>query len=192
MRIMWLSRLRTITAVLVLVGGAVGVFVFAQGQKEPAQPDQPRPQAVAGAPSPRSGRPFLESRIETAREVISRELKRFEIDPTSTNAGDLIPAWSRRLMEDRLRLAATPAERLDAIREHRNRMISFERLIRRYTENVGPIAEALKVKYYRLEADQLLAEAGVDPAKEPPVAETNRNLAPPPPAPSSAPPAGPR
>ena len=53
-------------------------------------------------------------------------------------------------------------------------MISLERQIRRYTEADAPIqpAEAFKVKYYRLEADQLLAEAGVDPAKEPPVAET--------------------
>ena len=113
--------------------------------------------------------------------------------PTYTNAGDQVPAWSRRLMEDRLRLAATPAERLDAVREHRNRMISFERLILRYTEKgAGSIVEAPKVKYYRLEADQLLAEAGVDPAKEPPVAETERNPAPRSAAPSSAPPAGPR
>ena len=71
--------------------------------------------------------------------------------------------------------------------------ISFERLILRYTEKgAGSIVEAPKVKYFRLEADQLLAEAGVDPAKEPPVAETERNPAPPPAAPSSAPPAGPR
>jgi hypothetical protein len=89
----------------------------------------------------------------------------FRIDPSQPNMGDRIPAWSRRLMEDRLRLADTPGARLDAIREHRNRMISLERQIRRYTETrqYQP-AEAFKVKYYRLEADQLLAEAGVDPA----------------------------
>ena len=68
-------------------------------------------------------------------------------------------------MEDRLRLADTAEARLDAIREHRNRLTSLERQIRRYTESGAPIqpAEAFKVKYYRLEADQFLAEAGVDP-----------------------------
>ena len=115
----------------------------------------------------------MEARIETARAIINWEFKHFRIDPNYTNAFDQILAWSRRLMEDRLRLADTPVERLDAIREHRNRMISFEREIRPLVEarQCAP-ADPLKVKYYRLEADQLLAEAGVDPTKEPPVAET--------------------
>jgi hypothetical protein len=53
-------------------------------------------------------------------------------------------------------------------------MISLERQICRYTESEAPIqpAEAFKVKYYRLEADLLLVEAGVDPKTEPPVADT--------------------
>jgi hypothetical protein len=175
MRTMLLARSKTLAWALVLLGGSTaGVLAFAQRQKEPAKPDVPEAQAVAGAPSPRQGRSFLEARIETAREIINWELKLFGIDPaTATNMGDRIPAWSRRLMEDRLWLADTPGARLDAIREHRNRMISLERQIRRYTEarQYSP-GEAFKVKYYRLEADQLLAEAGIDPAKEPPVAET--------------------
>jgi hypothetical protein len=84
-------------------------------------------------------------------------------------------------MEDRLRLARTPEDRLAAIREHRNRMIVHERLTRKYAEaaQVAP-AEVLKAKYYRLEADQLLAEAGVDPDKEPPPAEPEKATAAPP------------
>ena len=175
MRTMLFARSKTLAWALVLLGGGTaGVLAFAQRQKEPAKPDAPKAQAVAGAPSPRQGRALLEARIETAREIINRELDLFGDPRAATNMGDWIPAWSRRLMEDRLRLADTPGARLDAIREHRNRMISLERQIRRYTEAEAPIqpAEAFKVKYYRLEADQLLAEAGVDPAKEPPVAET--------------------
>jgi RNA polymerase sigma factor (sigma-70 family) len=175
MRTMLFARSKTLAWALVLLGGGTaGVLAFAQRQKEPAKPDAPKAQAVAGAPSPRQGRALLEARIETAREIINRELDLFGIDPSAgPNMGDRIPAWSRRMMEDRLRLADTPGARLDAIREHRNRMISLERQIRRSTEAGATIqpAEAFKVKYYRLEADQLLAEAGVDPAKEPPVAE---------------------
>jgi RNA polymerase sigma factor (sigma-70 family) len=175
MRTMLFARLKTLAWALVLLGGGTaGVLAFAQRQKETAKPDAPKAQAVAGAPSPRQGRALLEARIETAREIINRELDLFGDPRATTNIGDRIPAWSRRLMEDRLRLADTPEARLDAIREHRNRMISLERQIRRYTESEAPIqpAEAFKVKYYRLEADQLLVEAGVDPANEPPVAET--------------------
>jgi RNA polymerase sigma factor (sigma-70 family) len=175
MRTMLFARSKTLAWALVLLGGGTaGVLAFAQRQKEPAKPDAPKAQAVAGAPSPRQGRALLEARIETAREIINRELDLFGDPRAATNIGDRIPAWSRRLMEDRLRLADTPGARLDAIREHRNRMISLERQIHRYTEDGAPIqpAEAFKVKYYRLEADQLLTESGVDPAKEPPVAET--------------------
>jgi RNA polymerase sigma factor (sigma-70 family) len=175
MMTMLFARSKTLAWALALLGGGTaGVLAFAQRQKEPAKPDAPKAQAVAGAPSPRQGRALLEARIETAREIINRELDLFGDPRAATNMGDRIPAWSRRLMEDRLRLADTPGARLDAIREHRNRMISLERQIRRSTEAGATIqpAEAFKVKYYRLEADQLLAEAGVDPAKEPPVAET--------------------
>ena len=175
MSAMLFARSKILAWALVLIGGGTaGVLAFAQRQKEPAKLDAPKAQAVAGAPSPRQGRALLEARIETAREIINRELDLFGDPRNATNMGDRIPAWSRRLMEDRLRLADTPGARLEAIREHRNRMISLERQIHRYTEDGAPIqpAEAFKVKYYRLEADQLLAEAGVDPAKEPPVAET--------------------
>jgi RNA polymerase sigma factor (sigma-70 family) len=175
MRTMLFARSKTLGWALVLLGGGTaGVLAFAQRQKEPAKPDAPKAQAVAGAPSPRQGRALLEARIETAREIINRELDLFGDPRAATNMGDRMPTWSRRLMEDRLRLADTPGARLDAIREHRNRMISLERQISRSTESGATIqpAEAFKVKYYRLEADQLLAEAGVDPAKEPPVAET--------------------
>jgi hypothetical protein len=78
---------------------------------------------------------LLEARVETAREILNRELDLFGGDPKSVmniamNMGDRIPAWSQLLMEDRLRLAETPGARIDAIRDHRNRMIALELQIR--------------------------------------------------------------
>ncbi len=73
-------------------------------------------------------------------------------------------------MEDRLRLAGTPGQRLDAIREHRNRMAMLEQVMGRYAAaGQARASDGLKGKYYRLEAHQFLAEAGGDPEKEPPV-----------------------
>lgn len=99
-----------------------------------------------------------------------------------------ISFWSRCLTEDRLRLATTPAERLDAIREHRNRMVVHERLTGDSARaGSGRVLDALKGRYYRLEADQLLAEAGVDPVKEPPVTAPEDNPESPPASPSPTP-----
>lgn len=74
-----------------------------------------------------------------------------------------IPVWSRRLMEDRLRLASTRDERLAAVRAHRDRMKTLERTAEGYAKTGrGRVSDALKVAYYRLEAEQLLVEAGGD------------------------------
>jgi hypothetical protein len=65
-------------------------------------------------------------------------------------------------------------------------MIVLERLMARLAETgQGRVSDALKGRDYRLEADQFLAGVGVDPAKEPPVADPRANSASPPPAPPS-------
>jgi RNA polymerase sigma factor (sigma-70 family) len=188
MRTMLFARLRTLAVALILVGGStVAALAFAQRQQEPAKPDQPTAHEVASSSLPRPIRSLLEARIETAREIIKRDLDRLQLDPShSEHLFHQMAIWSRHVMEDRLRLARTPEERLDAIREHRNRMIVHEGSARRQYEfaRVSSLAESLKFKYYRLEADQLLAEAGVDPDKEPPPAEPEKATAPP----ASAPP----
>ena len=109
-RSMLFARSKTLAWALVLLGGGTaGAMAFAQRQKELPKPDVPEARAVAEAPSPRQGRALLEARIETAREIINRELDLFGFDlRAEPNMGDRIPAWSRRLMEDRLRLADTP------------------------------------------------------------------------------------
>jgi hypothetical protein len=96
--------------------------------------------------------------------------------------------WSRRLLDDRLRLSPTPAERLDAIREHRNRMIFMERFAME-SARTGQArrSDGLRGRYYRLEADQILAEAGEDPEKEPAPDAEKAGAGPAPPAPPPPP-----
>ena len=175
LRNMMLSRLRywALGLLLVIGGGSLGAIAIAQRAGESGRPDSPKGQPGKEAPPPRADRRFLEARIATAREILDRDLERFRmitgLDVMGAGQADQIPAWSRRLMGDRLRLADTPADRLDAIREHRNRMTLFERIMRAYNESgQGKISDALRVRYYRIEADQLLFEAGVDPEKEAP------------------------
>ena len=57
--------------------------------------------------------------------------------------------------------------RLEAIREHRDRMIVLECLTDAAikADQSGP-AEGAKARYFPLEADQFLADEGIDPDKE--------------------------
>ena len=192
MRVMLLARLRTLSLTLLVLGGSsVGLFAFAQGRKEPARPAEPKAPEVAGEPMSRTVRLLVEARIETAREILRRDLQRLRNSGAiGTDVFDQIPVWSRRLMEDRLRLAETPGQRLDAIREHRNCMAMLEQVMGRYAAaGQARASDGLKGKYYRLEAHQLLAEAGGDPEKEAPVFDLEKDagtLPPPPPTPGPA------
>lgn len=107
---------------------------------------------------------LIRARIETVRQILERERRLREGGELGLAEG---PTWSRHLMEDQLRLAGTQAERIAAIREHRSRMISSEQILaRNFDEGRTPQADVLKSRYYRLEADELLAEEGIDPSKE--------------------------
>jgi RNA polymerase sigma factor (sigma-70 family) len=195
MKIMLIARLKTLTITLLLLGGcSVGLFAYSQQRKDLTGPDEPKAQAAVGDPLPRTMRLILEARVETVREILKQELERLRFNSGATRSDmfDETHVWSRRLMEDRLRLAATAGERLDAVREHRNRMAMLEQVMGRYAAvGQGRSSDGLKGKYYRLEAHQFLAEAGGDPEKEPPVVDLEKDFGPlPPPPPSPAPAAG--
>jgi RNA polymerase sigma factor (sigma-70 family) len=206
-RMMLLARFRPLALGLLLVGGsAAGVLAFAPRPQQPAGANPTKAPGVNRAPAAGAGGPemkelmkkrdytvnrapaagaglrFLEDRIKAARAIIEVDLELIQNPPQGRTLGEVlneIPVWSRHLMEDRLRLAATPAERLDAIREHRNLMVVFEIVMESSAEaGRGPSSAALKGKYYRLEADQLITEAGGDPAKEPPADEIAKLLLP--------------
>ncbi len=70
-------------------------------------------------------------------------------------------------MADRLRIAVTEAERLAAMREHRDRMRDLEGLVGGYVRaGQGRFSDSLKATYYRLEADQILVESGGQDASQ--------------------------
>jgi hypothetical protein len=184
---MMLARLRNWTlGLLVVVGGtSAGALALAQRTGAPVDGGRPKEQAAAN-PMDRTVRSLLETRIATAREIRDRALDGIRTGSGGPGNFDQLAIWSRRLMEDRLRLAATRGERLDAIREHRDQMAVLEVWVKAYNEaNQTPLSETLKGKYYRLEADQFLAEEGVDPAKERPRVDPLKELElpQPPPAP---------
>lgn len=93
-------------------------------------------------------------------------------------------------MEDQLRLGPGPAGTLAAIQAHLLRMKRLEGIADRYAKaGQGRVADALKVRYFRLEAGQKLAEAratfpGVPlPAPEAAGKREPASEPPPPPAP---------
>jgi RNA polymerase sigma factor (sigma-70 family) len=186
LRAMLFARLRTLSLVLlVLGGGTAGLFAFAQGRQEPARPDQPKAQAVAKAQLPPQVRALLQARVNAAHQIITMEIEKISFGNQKNPEGSLpavfeqIAIWSRRLMKDRLRLAETPVERLGAIREYRKYMTFLEEITKGANESgSGSPIDAAKAKYHRLEADQLLVEAGGDPEKEKPEVDVTKMLDP--------------
>ena len=111
MKIMSIGRLRPVALALLILagGGAAGAFAFAQRPNGPDGREQPK---AAGAPAPRLDRRLVEDRIQTARAILKDEVARVHlmIGRGGVTLEEIV-AWSRRLMDDRLRLAATPGER---------------------------------------------------------------------------------
>ncbi len=180
LRTMLFARLRTIAvALLVLGGGTAGLFAYVQARQEPGKTDEPKSRAVAEARMPRQVRALIQARVNTAHQLIAMEIEGIRNgDPRITRViFEQIAIWSRRLMEDRLRLAGTPAERLAAIREYRKYMFFLEEITKGANESgSGDAKDVARARYHRLEADQLLAEAGGDPEKEKPEVDVSKML----------------
>jgi hypothetical protein len=182
---MFLSNLKAVVLVLVATGGST-IGLLALTQRGPAQPQPATPAAVApgsAQPQPRNSTPaekieqgrltkipkwrtLAAARIDAAREILNQSMRLWQAGEASFADAE-IATWSHRLMEGRLSLATTSAEHLAAIQEHRERMKEMERRARvLFERGQVPESEVLAVRYFRLEADQLLAEAGVDPDKD--------------------------
>ncbi len=163
---MWRPGIKLASSLLVAVGaGTLGYVAFAQQGAGGPPAGAARGPGLEGA-----ARKYLADRVETARKIIEHDWQRlqYNVGTDAYSAFEQIPDWSHRLMVDRLRLARNAGDCVDAIREHRKRMIEFEAVMTAYAKaGQGRMANALKGKYYRLEADQLLAEEGIDPEKEP-------------------------
>ena len=154
LKMLLLCRIRLATLPLAFVVSlGVGAVLLAQqgGGGRAARPEPP-------APADPAIRPLIEARIETAREVYEQEMMRYE--QTLTLFPMDIADWSRRWMEEELRLRTKPAERLLVIRDHWERAKRLEGIVEQYSKTgQGRKADALKFKYFRLEAEQMLAEA---------------------------------
>ena len=121
-----------------------------------AEPDQP---AIKGlAPLDPAVKALIEARLTTAREVFEQEIAR--IEQTLPPFSDDTSVWSRRWMEEQLRLSPKPADKLAAIQAHLERAKRIEKSTEQYAKT-GQFrtADALKAKYFSLEAEQMLAEA---------------------------------
>ncbi|WP_435017891.1 hypothetical protein TA3x_005512 [Tundrisphaera sp. TA3] len=101
-------------------------------------------------------RSLIEARIGVAREIFESAMA-----PPQDGPLDDLPSWSRRWMDDEIGLNpdSGPASRLAAIRAHLGRIKSLEEIAaRRQDAARGARADVLKLKYFRLEAEQMLAE----------------------------------
>ena len=141
---------------------AVGAGLLAQqtgggdlGQRD-GKPDQPTAKGLA--PVDPAVNALIKARLETARDVFKHEMDRYE--NTLTLFADDTAVWSRRWMEAELRLSPTPTEKLAAIQAHLERVKRLETIADQYAKaGQGKTLDALKAKYFRLEAEQMLAEA---------------------------------
>jgi hypothetical protein len=146
---MWYARLTVLSfALLAIGGGKIGTLALAQrgprAQRPaaPAKPDSGSPAARDAASQPAVAakdqvrRDLLKARIESLEAILKQDMARIQllIGDVSKDALVNMPDWARRLMQDRLALAATPVERLAALREYRGRMLFLEHLMRRYSE----------------------------------------------------------
>ena len=182
LRLMCISQMRILSVALLVIGGAsIGVFALAQGgpgvqspatpsdtlhgspgPSKPARQTQDSPARTAAQEETR--KTLIKARIETARQILESETRLRRGGELGLATGpDLVPPADGR--------STTPgrnaAERIAAIREHRSRMISSEQILaRNFEEGRSPQADVLKGRYYRLEADELLAEKGSIPSKE--------------------------
>ena len=77
---------------------------------------------------------------------------------------DDAPLWSHRWMDEELRLATGPAARIAAITAHLERVRSIEQIAEARKESArGTDVDILKARYYRLEAEEMLADARANP-----------------------------
>jgi hypothetical protein len=153
-----MTRLKVVAVVLCVFAAGAGLFAQQEGgtARKPGGADQSKPQGPS--PVDPATRALIEARIATASEIYNGEMTRHE--QTNGLPPDDTPMWSLRWMEDQIRLNAGPAETLAAIQAHLERVKRLEGLLDGYARTgQGRFTSPLRAKYFRLEAEQMLAEA---------------------------------
>jgi hypothetical protein len=108
--------------------------------------------------APEVPRKLLEERFTTARSLFEQTLARYQ--QGQAEQGDLL-AWSENWLESELKLEPKPAERVQSLRNHLDRVRLVERIaLARHQAGQGLQSDTLAAKYYRLGAEIRLIEAG--------------------------------
>ena len=97
---------------------------------------------------------LIEARVEVAKGVYETTMA-----PPRDGPLDDMPVWSRRWMDEQINLDPSLVKKLAAIQGHLDRTRSLEAIAdQRVQAARGRATDTLKVKYFRLEAEQMIAE----------------------------------
>jgi hypothetical protein len=172
------------TAFASLGGLTVGAGLLAQQSRigDPGQrigaPTQPAPKG--SEPAALASKALVEARLATAREIVLSQMQGHETASvrSAIPSADDTPVWSRRWMDEELRLRTDPVARLAAIADHLERTKRLEQMADNLARS-GHLrhSDALKVRYYRLEAEQILLEARATTGNLPVPAPTSKAAA---------------
>jgi hypothetical protein len=108
-----------------------------------------------------TGKALIEARLAAARDVFEGQMKLWQNGRAEL---DDLPLWSRRWMDEEVRLAPDPAAWRAAIEAHLKRIQLIEAVADSMHKSArGTIVPVLKTRYDRLVAEEMLAEAKVAP-----------------------------
>jgi hypothetical protein len=145
-----MAKLKLIVAVLAFFGVLVlGTGLIAQ-QRAGGRVGQT---TGAGSMAP-TIKALIEARIAVAKEAYETTMA-----PPRDGPLDDMPLWSRRWMDEQILLDSSPIKRLAAIQDHLDRTKLLEAIAEQRVQSArGRVTDTLKVKYFRLEAEQMIAE----------------------------------
>jgi hypothetical protein len=100
------------------------------------------------------------ARMEAAHKVYDGMLSRLSVDPGFPVDPDRFYRWSRRWLEAERELSAKKEDQITAVEQHLDRVKKVEALVKRLAAgNLLSPVDVTAAEYYRLEAEQWLAQA---------------------------------
>ena len=151
---MSVGHTKVLAVTLCAIGLAVGAGLLAKRGEGGEGPIPAKADAIDPAV-----RALAEERVAAARGVYEQGMELYK-HAREGSTHDLAE-WSRRWLDEQLGVTSDAAERLAAIRAHLDRTRFLEQLAEARKEGArGTYGEVLKARYYRLEAQQRLIEAG--------------------------------
>jgi hypothetical protein len=101
------------------------------------------------------------ARLAAARKVYEGMLVRRKVDPAESLGSEKLYLWSRRWMEAQRELADKKEDKVAAVQGHLDRMKEMEAVVKQMRDRkIASEADVAAQEFYRLEAEQWLAQAG--------------------------------